>query len=479
MSDGARPPASARLGRGTYLGYGIGSVGTGIFTTVPSLLLLTFLVRQLAVSPAVAGAVILLPRLWDLVADPLAGTLSDRTRTRLGARRPWLLAGALTLPVAFALVFRVPEFSGDAAAAYVLVAYLVAATSFTAFQVPYVALPAEMTDDYDERTTILAYRITFLAVGILVAGAAAPRILVTAGGGREGYARMGVVIGVVLFVSLFTAFLGTRRVPTTAAGRSRGPVRDQFRAAAGNRPFVWLLAAFVLQAVGIGALLAGVDFFAAYVLADPGQTAVLFACLVAPAVVTMPVLARLGHRIGKKAGYVGSVLLFAGGGLALLGASPDRPRFVYAVFLVMGTAYAGTQLFPLAMLPDTVAADTHRTGLRRAGAYTGVWTAGEKAGAALGPAVLAALLAVTGFVETEGGAIVDQPAAAITGVVLGVAVLPAALVLASLLLLLRYDLDELTVRSFTTDLQAAAAATADPAAVPPVAPADGDDALPR
>jgi glycoside/pentoside/hexuronide:cation symporter, GPH family len=193
----------------------------------------------------------------------------------------------------------------------------------------------------------------------------------------------------------------------------------------------------------------------------------------------MPVLARLGHRIGKKAGYVGSVLLFAGGGLALLGASPDRPRFVYAVFLVMGTAYAGTQLFPLAMLPDTVAADTHRTGLRRAGAYTGVWTAGEKAGAALGPAVLAALLAVTGFVETEGGAIVDQPAAAITGVVLGVAVLPAALVLASLLLLLRYDLDELTVRSFTTDLQAAAAATADPAAVPPVAPADGDDALPR
>jgi glycoside/pentoside/hexuronide:cation symporter, GPH family len=475
-------PASStpgRLGRGTYLGYGIGSVGTGIFSTVPGLLLLTFMVRQLAVPPAIAGIVILAPRLWDMMTDPLAGSLSDRTRTRIGPRRPWLLAGALTLPIAFALLFRVPEFSGSQAAVYVLVVYLFGATAFTVFQVPYVALPAEMTEDYDERTTILAYRIAFLTVGILVAGAAAPQVLNAGGGGRDGYALMGLVIGAVLFVVLLAAFFGTRRIPLVEPTRATAPFREQLRAAAQNRPFFWLLACFVIQALGIGAMLAGVDFFAAYVLEDADQTAILFACLVAPALVTMPLWAWVGHRFGKKTGYTSCILLFSGGGFALLAASPDRLLFVYVVVFLMGTAYAGTQMFPLAMLPDTIAADTHRTGLRRAGSYTGVWTAGEKAGFAVGPAVLATLLAVTGFVETESGAIVEQPPAAITGIIVGFAIVPALVVLASLLLLRHYDLDEATVRSFVAPGGPAPLAppltAGDPAGnplVPPVGTAD-------
>jgi glycoside/pentoside/hexuronide:cation symporter, GPH family len=471
MSTRTPSPSSGRLGRGTYLGYGIGSVGTGIFTTVPGLLLLTFMVRQLAVPPAIAGVVILAPRLWDMVTDPLAGSLSDRTRTRIGPRRPWLLAGSLTLPVAFVLLFRVPELSGTAAALYVLVVYLFGATAFTVFQVPYVALPAEMTEDYDERTTILAYRIAFLTVGILIAGAAAPQVLSAGGGGRAGYALMGVVIGVVLFVVLFGAFVGTRRIPLVEPTRATAPFREQLRAAAENRPFFWLLGCFVVQALGVGAMLAGVDFFAAYVLEDAEQTAILFACLVAPALVTMPLWAWVGHRFGKKTGFTACILLFGAGGFCLLAASPDRLPFVYVVVFLMGTAYAGTQMFPLAMLPDTIAADTHRTGLRRAGSYTGVWTAGEKAGFAVGPAVLATLLAVTGFVETEGGAIVDQPPAAITGIVVGFAVVPAVMVLSSLLLLRHYDLDEAAVRSFVTPEATAVApplAAGDPSARPHV-----------
>jgi glycoside/pentoside/hexuronide:cation symporter, GPH family len=449
-----------RLRRGTYVGYGVGSIGTGIFTTVPGLLLLTFMVRQLAVPPALAGLIILAPRLWDMMTDPLAGSLSDRTRTRIGPRRPWLLAGALTLPVAFALLFRVPTLSGTQAAIYVLVVYLFGATAFTIFQVPYVALPAEMTEDYDERTTILAYRIAFLTVGILVAGVAAPQLLGIGGGGRAGYALMGQVIGAVLLVVLLGAFFGTRRIPLVEPIVSTAPFREQLRAAAQNRPFFWLLGCFMVQALGIGAMLAGVDFFAAYILEDPDQTAILFACLVAPALVTMPLWAWVGHRLGKKAGYAICIVLFSGGGFALLAAAPDRLLFTYVVVFVMGTAYAGTQMFPLAMLPDTIAADTHRTGLRRAGAYTGVWTAGEKAGFAIGPAVLAGVLAVTGFVETEGGAIVDQPAGALTGIVAGFALLPAVVVLASLLLLRHYDLDEAAVRAFAET----------PAGASPIAP---------
>jgi glycoside/pentoside/hexuronide:cation symporter, GPH family len=439
------------LPRSTYVGYAVGSVGTGLFSTVPGLLLLTFMVRQLQVPAAIAGLVILVPRLWDVVTDPLAGSLSDRTRTRWGARRPWLLAGAVTMPLAFALLFRVPTASGTQAALYVLAIYLVGTTTYTVFQVPYVSMLAEMTEDYHERTTIMSWRIAFLTVGILVGGAAAPEVVAAGGGGRTGYGLMGVVIGGVLFLVLLGTFLGTRRVPIVEPLPVTAPFREQLRAAAANRAFFRLLACFVVQALGIGAMLAGVDFFAAYILQDERQTTFLFAFLVAPALVTMPLWAWFGHRFGKLAGYVTCSVVFALGAVGLITASPDRLWLVYLLVLVMGTAYAGTQMFPFAMLPDTISADTARTGLRRAGAYTGVWTAGEKAGFAVGPALFAAVLAVTGFIETEGGRIVEQPPAALAGLTVGFALLPAALILLGLLFVRGYDLDEAAVAALHLD----------------------------
>jgi glycoside/pentoside/hexuronide:cation symporter, GPH family len=441
-----------RLSRWTYAGYGVGSVGTGIFSAVPGLLLLTFLVRQLAVPAAVAGLVLLVPRLWDVVTDPFAGSLSDRTRTRIGPRRPWLLAGAILMPLAFMAIFRVPTLSGTGAAVYVLVMYLLGTTAFTVFQVPYVAMPAEMTDDYDERTTIMAWRIAFLTVGILIAGAAAPEVVSAGGGGRDGYALMSLVIGGALFLALIAAFVGTRRTRVVAPAPATVSFRHQLRAAGENRAFFWLFGAFVMQALGIGAMLSAVEFFASYTLGDSGQTTVLFAALVAPALITMPLWAWVGHRWGKRTGYIACVAIFATGGLSLVTASPDRLWLVYLQVFVMGTAYAGTQMFPFAMLPDAITADTARTGLRRAGAFTGVWTAGEKAGMAVGPALFAGVLALTGFVETEGGAIVAQPQAALTGIVLGFAVVPSLLMLLSLLFIRRYDLDEAAVRQLATDV---------------------------
>lgn len=451
--------APSRLNRWDYAGYGLGSVGTGIFSTIPGLLLLTFMIRHLAVPAAIAGLVILVPRLWDVITDPLAGSLSDRTRTRIGARRPWLLAGAVTMPIAFALIFQVPTLRGTQAALYVLGVYILGTTSFTVFQVPYVAMPAEMTDDYHERTTIMAWRIAFLTIGILLAGGAAPEIVAAGGGGRDGYALMGLVLGGILFAVLIGAFLGTRRTRIVEPTVSTAPFREQLRAAAENRPFFWLLGAFIVQALGVGAMLAGVDFFAAYILEDPSQTAILFVFLIAPALFTMPFWSWVGHRFGKKAGFVACVVIFALGGLSLVTASPDRLWLVYLQVFVMGTAYAGTQMFPFAMLPDTITVDTARTGLRRAGAFTGVWTAGEKLGFAAGPALFAAVLAFTGFIETEGGVIVDQPAAALVGVSLGFAVAPALLMLLSLLLVRRYTLDEEAVRGLL-------APPPDPAPVP-------------
>lgn len=427
-----------RLSRWTYAGYGVGSVGTGIFSTVPGLLLLTFMVNQLDVSPALAGAVILVPRLWDVVTDPLAGSLSDRTRSRWGPRRPWLLGGAVLMPLAFIGLFQVPGLSGTGAALWVLGLYVLGTTAFTIFQVPYVAMPAEMTDSEDERTSIVSWRIAFLTVGILVAGGAAPAVVNAGGDGREGYALMGWVIGGALFLALLACFLGTARTRNAPPTRSTVRFRDQFRAATENRPFRWLFAAFVLQALGVGVILAGVDFFATHVLEDPDATTFLFVALVGPALVTMPFWNWFGHRFGKRTGFLVCVTIFAVGALSLVTASADRAVLVYLQVAVMGTGYAGTQMFPFAMLPDVIAADAAVHGEQRAGAFTGIWTAGEKAGLAVGPAIYALILAVTGFVESEAGQTVAQTDLALTGIVVGFAVVPALLMLATIPMLRRY-----------------------------------------
>src|SRR3954469_24578647 len=157
-TEQTRPAAGVGLPRRVRLGYATGSLGTGAFGTVPGLLLLPYLTDTLGVAAGLAGLLVLAPKAWDVVVNPLAGRLSDRTHTRWGARRPYLLGGGFALAVTFALIFA-GGFRGGAGAAWVAVGFLLTATAFAFFQVPYVAMPAEMTDGYEERTRMMTWRV--------------------------------------------------------------------------------------------------------------------------------------------------------------------------------------------------------------------------------------------------------------------------------------------------------------------------------
>ena len=172
---GAAEGVGGVLSRHTHIGYALGSVGTGAFATVPGLLLAYYLTDTLGVAAGLAALVVAVPKLWDVVALPVVGRLSDRAADRSGSRRPFLLAGGLLLPVAFVALFAAPpSWSPEASAVWVLIAFVLAATAFAVFQVPYIAMPAEITDSPTERTTLMSWRVAFLAVAILLA-APAPR----------------------------------------------------------------------------------------------------------------------------------------------------------------------------------------------------------------------------------------------------------------------------------------------------------------
>lgn len=417
-------------------GYSSGSLVTGAFGTVPGLLLLPYLTDTLGIGAAVAGLLVLTPKALDVLLNPVAGRMSDKA----GSRRPFVLAGGVTLAVVFALIFAAPARSGAAAGAYVAVAFLAAATAFAFYQVPYVAMSAEMTDSYAERTRLMTWRVAVLAVAILVSGAIAPLVVNAGGGGIAGHRWMGAFVGVVIAIGVVGVYVTTARVRFRMLTESEPSLRAQLAVAVGNRPFRGLLICTVLQAVGVGTMLAGVKYFSTHVLNDEetGPT-VLFACFVGPALLVMPLWRWVGERFGKLRGYVAASLVFAGGAALVLLAPVVPAVLVYLVTAVVGVGYAGMSVFGLAMLPDCIAADAARTGRRQAGVFTGMWTAGETLGLALGPGIYAAVLAMSGYVSSTTGP-AEQSATATLGVLLGFGILPGVIIAGALLFMRGYDL---------------------------------------
>jgi Na+/melibiose symporter-like transporter len=187
-------------------------------------------------------------------------------------------------------------------------------------------------------------------------------------------------------------------------------------------------------------MLAGVKYFATQVLDSPdaGPT-VLFACFVGPALLVMPVWTRVGDRLGKLRSYVLASVIFAVGTLLIL-LAPVLPAIaVYLITAVIGGGYAGQQVFALAMLPDCIALDAERTGRRQAGVFTGVWTAGETFGLALGPGMYALVLQAFGYVSSDTGTAAAQSGTAKLGVLLGFTLLPALIVGLAVFVLRGYE----------------------------------------
>ena len=224
-----------------------------------------------------------------------------------------------------------------------------------------------------------------------------------------GHRWMGLFVAALIVVGAVGAFAGTRSAPFGQVTGSEPSLRAQLAVAGRNRPFRVLLICFVVQSVGIAVVLAGVDYFAGQILRDPQTgTTVLFACFIGPALLVMPLWSRVGARLGKRAGLVRASLLLAVPALALA-AAPLLPAVaVYLLVALMGCGYAGQQVFALAMLPDCISYDTARTGRRQAGVFTGLWTAGETFGLALGPGIFGLVLQLTGYVSSSTGAAAVQ-----------------------------------------------------------------------
>ncbi|KAB1905637.1 MFS transporter [Micromonospora sp. AMSO1212t] len=429
------------LPRGPLVGFATGSLGMGVWVTVPGLLLLYFLTDVLAVAPWLAGLTLLLPKIADVLLHPWIGHRCDVEQARRGHRRRLLLAGCV-LPLAFAALFAVPgDLTGAAAAGWVAVFFVAGNLLFAAYQVPYLATPADLRIGYHERTRLMAFRMVVLTLGILVSGLLAPLLAGGDDATRDGYLRMGVLLAAGMLAAMLVGVAGIGRLRRTAADTVPPHGPGGWRALAASlrdRQFRWLVGAYLAMSTTTHLVLAGVPYYAEYELGRPGLTTVLVAAFVAPALLVTPGWLAVARRIGKQRALLAGQAAFAAGSLVLAVGRPAGLPVLVAAVAVLGVAFAGMQLLPFSMLPDVIRA---AGGTERAGTYTGVWTATEATGAALGPYAYALCLAAGGFVASTAGQTVTQSPAALDALRYGFGLLPAAVMVIAVLLQRRYTLD--------------------------------------
>ncbi|MFG2006035.1 MFS transporter [Spirillospora sp. NPDC048911] len=438
------------LPRSLRIGYGLGSLCAGTFNTVPGLLLLYYMTNVLDVPAAMAGLAVFLPKAWDLLVNPYVGRLSDRSMSR----RPWLLAGAIVLPPMFVLTFAGTSLRGVPAALYVGGCFFLAATAFALFEVPYKAMPAEMTDDYHEQSGLLTWRMVFLGVATLLSGGLSPALVNSEGGEASmgGYRLMGLVIGAVLLAAMIATYAGTARAPRIVrAEPEHSTARRQLRAARANLPFMSLLGLSAAQMLAVGIMLSGAPYFASYVLDDTGAITTLFLAFICPMLITMPAWVRFSRRYDKRGGMLVSSGLFLVGGVAQSFTPIFGAVHAHLCAIVIGVGFAGFQLMQLSMLADTLVYDELKSGSRRAGTFTGLWTATETVMMALGALLLGWLLAAAGFVSSEPDEPVAQPDSAVDAILYGGALAPALLMTIAIALTLRYDLTADRLKKLRSD----------------------------
>jgi glycoside/pentoside/hexuronide:cation symporter, GPH family len=400
--------------------YAAGSFATGVFSTVPAILLLYFCTEILHVRAIWAAAIVFVPKVWAIAWDPSVGVWSDGAATRIGRRRPFLIAGAAGVAIAFILVFSPPRLPEAATAVWMAVTYFLLATLYSIFAVPYIAVPSELPVTAPKRASLVTWRMVIAMVGVLVGAGLVPHIVALSGGGRPGYARMSLIVagacGVAMLLPVWMLRgrdrASSKRVRATGAWHQLGAVLRE-------RAFVWLSGSYVLQLTAVGIVSATAPYLVTGAFgrgeADIGTAMI---GMLGASTLSMPLWAWVGRRFGAARILAAAVVLF-GGGAILIGAlalASANWTLAKVAFALTGIPFAGMQVLPY-MLVAQLVHECAREGQAGESSFTGVWTAAEKLGLALGPALTGIVLAFSQAAPTRAVGIFVLAAPLILGLV--------------------------------------------------------------
>jgi GPH family glycoside/pentoside/hexuronide:cation symporter len=430
-----------KLTLGSKIQYGLADLGFALITSAIQFFLLFYYTDVAGINPALAGLALMVGKLtWDALNDPLFGYWSDRTRSRFGRRRIYMLIGAVPLGIAAWIMFSLPKgLTGAAAFLAVLLSFWLVDTFHTMTTTPYYALTPELTRDYNERASLTSIRMVFSVLGYIL-GAALTTILAGIFQGiglnmQQAWSATGAVFGVVAITTTLITTFSIKERPDLAGEPSKLPPIKAVFTSFKNKPFIILMLAFILSSFSFTVLTALVPYFIQYQLDMGDQVSfVLLVMLVMIGIFLIPAKI-ISDKINKGPSYALGLFIAS---MAVITSFffPHAPTpLIYVVAAVAGIGFSAQWVFPWSMLPDVVEYDEKMTGERREGIYYGLWAFLTKFTSALGVAVSGWALGLFGYIPN-----VEQTAHALFGIRLFFAIVPAVVILISLPFLIWYPI---------------------------------------
>lgn len=429
------------------LAYGIGELSAAVPSSLSAFFVLYFFTSVAGLSPALAGGVLLLGRLWDAINDPLVGWLSDRTRSPLGRRFPWMLVGIVPLSICFVLLWTVPPINTQwGLFTYYVTLSLFAFASLTAVQLPYTALAAELSDDYDERTILVGMKSVFSIGGSILGLIIAQIVFDRIADPEAQYHLLGKISASLAVFMVVICVVGTyRRYWQVQAHRPRlrsqlpaksllAEIRDIFR----NTAFRQILGLYLCGWVGIQLTAAMLPYFIdAWMGLSESHFTRMALTVQGTAIAMIAVWERVARLSSKRAVFLLGAPLAIVALAALAMIQPGEVTAMYNLGLLAGAGVATMYMVPFSMLPDVVDLDELQTGLRREGLYFSAVVFLQKLGIAVALFASGTLLDLMGFAAEA----IAQPRQALWAIRLLIGPLPAALLLGSLWFAYRYPID--------------------------------------
>ncbi len=443
-----------KLSRLTKLAFGAGDLGPAIVAAINGFFLNAFLLDVAGLRPAAAGTIFLIAKIWDAVNDPIIGALTDRTRSRWGRRRPWLLFAAIPFGLAFFLQWIVPPMGDTGKFFYYLVVAILLDSAYTAINVPYAALTPELTHDYDERTSLSSYRFSFSILGGVLAAFLHTVILGFFDNPFQGYMASAAIWAFFIIVPNFITFAFTREVHYLEE-RPKGPgFREGLKIAFQNRAFVYVTLIYQLSWLSIQFVQNNLLLYVKYWIGAEAQFGILILAVQFSAFLFLLVWTRVSQRIGKKKVYFLGMAFWVLVAIGLFFVQPGQVGLLFFLAVLAGAGVSIGYLIPWSMLPDVIEMDELETGQRREGLFYGFFVFLQKLGISLGIAISNYALELTGYInQIPGGPQPVQPDSALLALRTFVSLAPAAVLLISFWVVAAYPITRERHQSMREELE--------------------------
>ena len=391
---------SQKLALKEKLGYGVCDLGGNLFFTMIGLWLMFYLTEVVGMPPAQASLIVVVGKIWDAVTDPTVGFLSDRTKSRWGRRRSWILWGAAPLFLTMIFMFTNPQLESQTSLfIWGVIAFCLLNTAYTMVNIPYNSLTPELTSDYHERSLLNGYRFMFAVIGTFLGAGATLTIADLFPDRSSGFTIVGAIFGGVMMVTALITFLSVKETQNIKEPDNNDFLKTYLKVFK-NKPYTIIVSAYTLHITALTIVMGVAAYYFKYIHGNEKHNETAMPILLAVAFIFIPISVFVAKKIGKKIVYGAGMIVFAIAIMILFFFGHLFPiTFTFGLMIFAGIGLGFTYAMPYAIVPDAVEYDYLQTGERTEGAFYGVWTFAIKIGQAIAMGIIGLVLSMSGYVE--------------------------------------------------------------------------------